>query len=75
MTQLPLPLPWLDLLTEGDAHPRRFWAEQDLTDHLRRAERLAPEATAQLLAEGQTGPPLARRSYRLRGTVRSSSSD
>ncbi len=57
---------WLDLLVEGDPHPRRFDGPHSLRSYLLRVERL-PEAAAQILIEeGAVAPPLARREYRLR---------
>lgn len=57
---------WLDVLTEGDPHPRRFDTPEGVRQHLLRVERLPEEAVAALLAQGEVGPPLARRKYRLR---------
>lgn len=57
---------WLDVLIEGDPHPRRFDAPEGARQYLLRVERLPEEAVAALLAQGEVGPPLARRVYRLR---------
>ncbi|WP_043816522.1 hypothetical protein [Deinococcus maricopensis] len=57
--------PWLDLLAEGDIHPRRFDSTKTLDSYLRRIERLDDEARAALLRDFHVGPPLARRAYRI----------
>ncbi|MFC6590648.1 hypothetical protein ACFP81_00400 [Deinococcus lacus] len=57
---------WLDLLREGDPHPRRFDSLESLEAHLRRVERLDEDALAELLLGGRVDPPLALRSYRIR---------
>lgn len=57
---------WLDILIEGDPHPRRFDTTEGARQYLLRVERLSEEAVAALLAAGEVGPPLARRVYRLR---------
>ena len=57
---------WLDLLTEGDLHPRRFDSPQSLRTYAVKMERLSEEAADILLRDGEVGPPLARRSYRVR---------
>ncbi|GGL71496.1 hypothetical protein GCM10010840_07030 [Deinococcus aerolatus] len=57
---------WLDLLTEGDPHPRRFSGPASLRAYLLRVERLSEAAADALIREGQVAPPLARRGYRLR---------
>lgn len=60
---------WLDVLIEGDPHPRRFDTPRAARQYLLRVERLPDEAVAALLAQGEVGPPLARRVYRLRPLV------
>ena len=57
---------WLDILIEGDPHPRRFDTSEGARQYLLRVERLSQEAVAALLQVGEVGPPLARRIYRLR---------
>ncbi len=57
---------WLDLLIEGDSHPRRFDGAQSLRAYLLRIERLSEEAADTLIENGHVAPPLARREYRLR---------
>lgn len=57
---------WLDLLTEGDTHPRRFDGPASLRAYLLRIERLSEDAADALMEDGQVAPPLARREYRLR---------
>ncbi|MBZ9711989.1 hypothetical protein [Deinococcus multiflagellatus] len=56
---------WLDLLVEGDPHPRRFDSRQTALAYLLRVERLSEEAAQHLLDHGEVAPPLARREYRL----------
>ncbi|PNY80015.1 hypothetical protein [Deinococcus koreensis] len=60
---------WLDVLIEGDPHPRRFDTPEGVRQYLLRVERLPEEAVAALLAQGEVGPPMARRAYRLRPLV------
>ncbi|CAM3259925.1 hypothetical protein DESA109040_05470 [Deinococcus saxicola] len=60
---------WLDLLTEGDTHPRRFDGAASLRPYLLRIERLSEEAADALIEDGHVAPPLARREYRLRPLV------
>lgn len=62
----PLRLQWLDLLTEGDPHPRRFDSPASLHRYLVRIERLSDEAAEQLLAEGRLDPPESSRGLRVR---------
>jgi hypothetical protein len=57
---------WLDLRVEGDPHPRRFDSPAAARDYLLRVERLSEEAVTALLAAGEVGPPVARRTYVLR---------
>ncbi|CAM3894142.1 hypothetical protein [Deinococcus frigens] len=57
---------WLDLLTEGDTHPRRFDGPESLRPYLLRIERLLEAAADALIEDGHVAPPLARREYRLR---------
>lgn len=57
---------WLDLLTEGDTHPRRFDGAASLRVYLLRIERLSEAAADALIETGHVAPPLARREYRLR---------
>ena len=57
---------WLDLLAEGDPHPRRFDSPATARAYAVKMERLSSEAADALLREGRVGPPLARREYRLR---------
>lgn len=57
---------WLDLLVEGDSHPRRFDSLGSVRPYLLRMERLSPEAADTLIEHGHVAPPLARREYRLR---------
>ncbi|ANE43393.1 hypothetical protein [Deinococcus puniceus] len=57
---------WLDLLAEGDRHPRRFDSPETLLVYLTRVERLSPEAAQHLIELGEVGPPLARREYQVR---------
>lgn len=56
---------WLDLLTEGDPHPRRFDSAQTLRIYLHKVERLEEEVITQLLTVGEVAPPVARRGYRV----------
>ncbi|WP_261663854.1 hypothetical protein [Deinococcus sp. Marseille-Q6407] len=56
---------WLDLLTEGDPHPRRFDGPESLRSYLLKIERLDAEAAEQLLAKGRIDPPLHRRGLRV----------
>lgn len=56
---------WIDLLTEGDTHPRRFDSYATLRAYLLKMERLSEEAVDQLMVEGRIGQPEARREYRL----------
>ncbi|WP_291426478.1 hypothetical protein [Deinococcus sp.] len=56
---------WLDLLTEGDLHPRRFASPAAVRAYAVKMERLSEEAANALTRDGQVGPPLARREYRL----------
>lgn len=62
----PAQVGWLDLLTEGDVHPRRFDSAASLRGYLLRIERLSEELTEQLLAEGRLDPPLSRQGLRIR---------
>lgn len=62
----PAQVQWLDLLTEGDAHPRRFDSPESLRGYLMRIERLPEEVTEQLLSEGRLDPPLSRHGLRVR---------
>lgn len=57
---------WLDLLTEGDQHPRRFDSPATLHAYVLKMERLSEEAADTLVREGRVGPPLARREYHIR---------
>ncbi|THF71999.1 hypothetical protein E7T06_01180 [Deinococcus sp. Arct2-2] len=57
---------WLDLLAEGDQHPRRFDSRETLLVYLTRVERLTREAAQELIQKGEIGPPLARRTYQVR---------
>lgn len=57
---------WLDLLIGEDTHPRRFDGPESLRAFALKMERLSEEAAEALLREGQVGPPLARREYRVR---------
>lgn len=57
---------WLDLLIEGDSHPRRFDGTGSLRPYLLRTERLLAEAADALIKDGHVAPPLARRGYSLR---------
>ncbi|MDV6375301.1 hypothetical protein [Deinococcus arenicola] len=57
---------WLDLLIEGDSHPRRFDGPASLRPYLLRVERLSEEAADELMESGHVAPPLARREYSLR---------
>ncbi|ADY26145.1 hypothetical protein Deipr_0989 [Deinococcus proteolyticus MRP] len=57
---------WLDLLTEGDLHPRRFDGPASLRSHLLKIERLDEAAAEQLLREGRLDPPVSRRGLRVR---------
>ena len=56
---------WLDLLAEGDIHPRRFDSARTLDGYLQRIERLDEAARTALLRDYHVGPPLARRAYRV----------
>lgn len=60
---------WLDLLTEGDPHPRRFDGAVSLRAYLLRIERLSEAAADTLIGDGRVEPPLARRSYQVRPLV------
>lgn len=57
---------WLDLLIGEDSHPRRFNDPDSLRAYVLKMERLTEEAADALLRDGQVGPPLARREYRVR---------
>ncbi|WP_135230239.1 hypothetical protein [Deinococcus fonticola] len=57
---------WLDLLVEGDPHPRRFDSPGTAHAYLLKVERLSEEAADHLLQHGHVGPPLSRREYRLK---------
>ena len=59
-------MPWLDLLTEGDPHPRRFDGPQSLRDYLTRIERLDEGSVDTLRVEGRLEPPQSRQGLRLR---------
>lgn len=61
---------WLDLLTEGDTHPRRFNNAATLHAYVLKMERLSSEAADALIRDGHVGPPLARREYRIRPLTR-----
>lgn len=56
---------WLDLLIEGDPHPRRFDTPKTIRSYLTHIERLSDEAVTELLRNGVVGPPAARREYRI----------
>ena len=56
---------WIDLLIEGDAHPRRFDSYATLRAYVLKMERLSADAADQLMIEGEVGPPVARRGYRI----------
>lgn len=57
---------WLDLIVEGDSHPRRFDSRVTARAYLLKVERLSEEAADELLREGRVAPPLSRRGYLLR---------
>lgn len=57
---------WLDLLTEGDPHPRRFDSPASLRGYLLKIERLEESAAEQLLEQGRIDPPDSRRGLRIR---------
>ena len=60
---------WLDLLIGEDTHPRRVDGPESLRAYALKMERLSEEAADALLRDGQVGPPLARREYRVRPLV------
>ncbi|GHG00001.1 hypothetical protein GCM10017783_10100 [Deinococcus piscis] len=66
---------WLDLLTEGDPHPRRFDSPASLRAYLLKMERLEEGAAEQLLAQGRLDPPDSRRSLRVRPFLEAAASD
>lgn len=61
---------WLDLIVEGDSHPRRFDSRASAHAYLLKVERLSEEAADELVRSGRVAPPLARRGYLLRPLVR-----
>ena len=58
-------LRWLDLYCGDDVHPRRFDRMETALTYLRRIERLPEDAIEAIAQEGEVGPPIARRVYRL----------
>ncbi|WP_278912678.1 hypothetical protein [Deinococcus wulumuqiensis] len=56
---------WVDLLIEGDSHPRRFDSYATLRAYVLKLERLSEDAADELMVAGVVRPPLARREYRI----------
>ncbi|MHA0033513.1 hypothetical protein [Deinococcus sp. PESE-13] len=56
---------WVDLLIEGDSHPRRFDSYATLRAYVLKLERLSEDAADELMITGTVCPPHARREYRI----------